>query len=391
MTIALNINLHLLPLPLCFFLSHSPRKTQMKRVTKNRSLASLKQRFQDGRSSSLRIAISSHLFHPSIGGIQTVSRLLAEEFVAAGHIVKVVTQTSEVSEELFPYEVIRCPDPLSLLNLVRWCDVLLHSNISLRTTWPLLFAPRPWIVVHHTLLTPSGEHPGIAARFKQALLHWANGISVSEAMAEQIESPSQVIPNPYSDDQFYEMPQIPRSRDLVFLGRLVSQKGVDLLLKALWILKKEGLTPCLTVIGSGEMREELKQLTDALGLAEQVSFESEKTGLELSQLLNAHRIMVIPSRPFESFGVVALEGIACGCVVVGADQGGLKEAIGPCGVTFQSESADALAMCLRDLLLYPIRIDSLRSGAAAHLAQHKRRAITAAYLKQITRLINVPV
>ncbi|MBC7881170.1 MAG: glycosyltransferase family 4 protein [Anaerolineae bacterium] len=67
-------------------------------------------------------------------------------------------------------------------------------------------------------------------------------------------------------------------------------KCVDLILKALWILKKDGLTPRLTVSGSGEMREELKRLTDSLGLAEQVSFESEKTGLELSQLLNAHLV-----------------------------------------------------------------------------------------------------
>ncbi len=363
----------------------------MKRVTEHRSLPGMKQPLHDGRNSPLRILISSHLFHPSIGGIQTVSRLLAEEFAAAGHIVKVVTQTAAVSEELFPYEVIRCANPLSLLNLVRWCDVLLHSNISLRTTWPLLFVHRPWIVVHHTLLTPRGERPGIAARFKQALLHRANGISVSEAMAKQIMAPSLVIPNPYSDEQFYEMPEVPRNRDLVFLGRLVSQKGVDLLLNALSILKKEGLTPRLTVIGSGEMHFELQKLTDSLGLAEQVSFVSEKTGLELAQLLNAHRIMVVPSRPFESFGVVALEGIACGCVVVGADQGGLKEAIGPCGVTFESESADSLAKCLADLLHNPIGMASFRAGAAAHLDQHKRGAISAAYLKQIARLMNVKV
>jgi glycogen synthase len=363
----------------------------MKRVTKLRLLIGTQQSLLGRSNSSLRIVISSHLFHPSIGGIQTVSRLLAEEFAASGHIVKVVTQTAAASQELFPFEVIRCPDPLSLLRLVRWCDVLLHSNISLRTTWPLLFVPKPWIVVHHTLLTPRGERPGVTAYIKRALLHRANGISVSEAMAKQIVVPSQVIPNPYSDDQFYEMPEIPRSQDLVFLGRLVSQKGVDLLLKALWLLKKDRLTPRLTVIGSGEMQSELQRLTYALDLADQVTFVSEKTGLELAQLLNAHRIIVIPSRPFESFGVVALEGIACGCVVVGADQGGLKEAIGPCGVIFESEKADSLAKCLSDLLHNPTRLASFRTKAEAHLAQHKRQRICAAYLKQIARILNVKV
>jgi glycogen synthase len=363
----------------------------MKRVTKLRLLPGTKPPLLGETNSPLRIAISSHLFHPSVGGIQTVSRLLAEEFAASGHIVKVVTQTAADSEELFPFEVIRRPDPLSLIRLVRWCDVLLHSNISLRTAWPLLLVPRHWIVVHHTLLTPRGEQPGLTAHIKQALLHRANGISVSEAMAKQIEAPSQVIPNPYNDEQFYEMPEIPRNQNLVFLGRLVSQKGVDLLLRALRLLKEEGLSPRLTVIGSGEMRWELQRLTGSLGLADQVTFVLEKTGLELAQLLNSHSILVIPSRPFESFGVVALEGIACGCVVIGADQGGLKEAIGPCGVTFESESAGSLAKCLSDLLHNPTKLASLRSGAQSHLAQHKRQHICAAYLKQIARIINVKV
>jgi glycogen synthase len=362
---------------------------QMKHASKPRLLTGTKQRWLDEKNSSLRIVISSHLFHPSVGGIQTVSRLLAEEFTASGHIVKVVTQTEETSQESYPFEVIRCPDPLALIKLVHWCDVLLHSNISLRTTWPLLFVPRHWIVVHHTLLTPRGERPGLSAYIKQTLLHRANGISVSEAMAKQIAAPSQVIPNPYSDDQFYEMPKISRSRDLVFLGRLVSQKGVDLLLKALWLLKEEGLTPQLTVIGSGGMYQELQRLTCSLGLVDQVTFEPEKTGLELAQLLNAHRIMVVPSRPFESFGVIALEGIACGCVVVGANQGGLKEAIGSCGVTFESENPDSLAKCLADLLRNPDKLSSLRLEAEAHLAQHKRQPICAAYLKQIARIIDV--
>ena len=62
----------------------------------------------------------------------------------------------------------------------------------------------------------------------------------------------------------------------------------------------------------------------ALGLERQVEFTGVLQGETLVRTLNAHRIMVVPSRTPEPFGVVALEGIACGCVVVGSEGGGLS-------------------------------------------------------------------
>lgn len=331
----------------------------------------------------MNILFCSHVFSPSVGGIETVSLILAEEFVKQGHSVKLVTQTPGEGLDNFPFDVIRHPNPIRSLQLTSWCDVLFHSNISLSTAWPLLFLSKPWVVAYHTWLCRADGRAHWQDVLKQFLTHVASCIAVSEAIAQRLPSPSVVINNPYRDDVFYKMPEVRRDRELVFLGRLVSQKGLDVLLAAMKLLKGIGLTPKLTVIGSGPESSHLQQLTERLSLPEQVSFVGEKTGPELAQLLNAHQIMVVPSRLFEAFGVVALEGIACGCVVLGSRVGGLEEAIGPCGLTYPDEDVQALAVQLAGLLSNPKQLSFYRSHGSAHLAQRTATEVAQAYLKVI--------
>src|SRR5262249_3490861 len=153
-------------------------------------------------------------------------------------------------------------------------------------------------------------------RLKRYLLRYAAvSISVSRAMAEDLGTPSVVILNAYRDHLFRTLPGVPRTRDLVFLGRLVSDKGVDLLLAALGRLAEDGLRPELTIVGDGPELPALYAQAQRLGLANQVEFTGTRTGDELVHLLNRHRIVVVPSRYNEPFGVAALEGTACGCVI----------------------------------------------------------------------------
>src|SRR5436305_516685 len=73
----------------------------------------------------------------------------------------------------------------------------------------------------------------------------------------------------------------------------------------------------------------------------------------------------------EGFGVVALEGIASGCVVLGADAGGLPEAIGPCGLTFERGSAGDLARKIEMVLGDAELRRTLQLTADKHLAKHQ--------------------
>jgi glycosyltransferase involved in cell wall biosynthesis len=329
----------------------------------------------------MKILLSSHFFHPSVGGIEEVSWLLAHEFIALGHDVKVVTRTAAEDGTRFPFEVIRRPSPPRLLRLTAWCDVFFQNNISLRTAWPLLVMSRPWVVAHHTWIARVDGAIGWRDRLKQFAARNAANISVSRAMSSHISAPATIIGNPYRDTLFQADPNAARDRELVFLGRLVWDKGVDLLFHALEKLGKHGLRPRLTVIGSGAEEGNLRRLSARLGLEAQVEFAGVVTGPQLVALLNRHRLIVVPSRWQEPFGLVALEGIACGCVPVVARCGGLPDAVGPCGMTFEHEDVEDLARAIGKLLDPRLDLSHFRSAAAEHLARHSARAVALHYLR----------
>lgn len=139
-------------------------------------------------------------------------------------------------------------------------------------------------------------------------------------------------------------------------------------------------TPRLTIAGDGPERANLEKQAAALNLQSQVEFVGAQTSGQLAKLLREHEILVVPSLWREPFGIVALEGIACGCVVVGSAEGGLTEAIGPCGVTFPNGDARALAKAIATLLADPTERDRLRQNAVAHLARFKPRHVAGLYL-----------
>jgi glycogen synthase len=99
------------------------------------------------------------------------------------------------------------------------------------------------------------------------------------------------------------------------------------------------------------------------------------------RILNQHRILVVPSRYNEPFGTAALEGIACGCVVVGTAGGGLKEAIGGCGRVVPNADPAALAEALASLLCDPTAAAELLRAAPGHLAAHTIECVAQRYLE----------
>jgi len=331
----------------------------------------------------MRILLSSYAFPPSVGGIEVVSALLANEFTRCGHEVRVVTATPAGSEgDRYGYEVIRRPGAAQLVGLVRWSELVFHNNISLRTGWPLLFVDRPWVVTHAGFI----EEPGWAGTLKRFALQFATSVAISPAIADGLERPSVLIPNPYDPLLFHD-PQLLRDRELVFVGRLVAGKGAHLLLEALAKLAGMGLTPRLTIVGGGPDEARLRGLAGELGLAERVTFAGVKHGRALVEEIGRHLIMVVPSLWNEPFGVVAVEGIACGCAVIGSTGGGLPYAIGPCGLTFPNGDVEALTVCLARLLSSPEEREELTRNAPAHLQKHTVENIAQRYLELFTQLL----
>ena len=329
----------------------------------------------------MKILVYCPVFHPSLGGLEINVAQLAAGFHDAGHEVVVVATTHNPGPEPFAFRVVRRPSRRELLRLVRWCDLFFQANVSLRGLWPLLLVRRPWVVSHQGWYHRPDGSLAPQDRLKRFLLRWGRSISDSQAVAGHLDTPSVVIPNAYRDDIFRQLPDVPRTEDLIFVGRLVSDKGVDVLLAALGLLDGRGLRPGLTIVGDGPERPALEAQVRSLGIESRVRFLGARHGEEIVRLLNAHRILVVPSRYDEPFGIVALEGIACGCLVIGSQGGGLKEAIGRCGLTFRNGDSGELADLLAANLAGPDRFRPSCEEVAGHLARHQGQAMVSAYLE----------
>ena len=339
-------------------------------------------------ASPSKILISSHAFAPSVGGIETVSELLAREFVRLCHAVTVVTQTADDQAAEPDYLIIRQPTVRQLFRAIKSCDVFWQNNLSLRTIWPALLLRKPIVITHQGSYCRQPDGFDIVQRIKHALVERTTSVAISRAVAACFRTNSTVIPNPYDARTFLQASLAQeRPFDLIFLGRLVTEKGIDLLLEALARLQERALFPGLTIVGPGPERFAMEELAAKLGLGDQVIFAGPKRDAALAHLLQQHKILVTPSRYDEPFGVVALEGIACGCVAVGSAGGGLPEAIGPCGLIFPNGDVDALARTLEKLLRAPAERRRLTAHAPAHLAKFQPALIAEAYLTLFRSLL----
>jgi glycosyltransferase involved in cell wall biosynthesis len=303
--------------------------------------------------------------------------------------VEIVTDVAADGEErTWPFAVHRTPGRGELRQIARRCDAFVQINISLKALcqWPLKC--KTFVAVHQGHYRPFGKpRPWRELVKLQIARHLAWNISVSKTVQDCIGCDGVVIPNCYDSKIFWNANPI-RTKNIAYVGRLVSEKGVPVLLDAIRRLHGRKLTPSVTIVGDGPDRLELERSVQANGLTTQVTFVGSKPPAEVAQILNEHEILVVPSQYNEPFGIVALEGAACGCVVVGTSGGGLPEAIGPCGETFPNGDATALANVLERLLKHPKRRQKYLDAAPAHLEKHRPELIAARYIEFFRQVLD---
>ncbi|MBR2393841.1 MAG: glycosyltransferase family 4 protein [Alphaproteobacteria bacterium] len=126
--------------------------------------------------------------------------------------------------------------------------------------------------------------------------------------------------------------------------RLVYDKGLDILIKAFAQVASKHPELKLLIAGEGEEEENLKNLTDKLGLSSAVEFLGTIPLEHLYAYMKGAVAHICPSRS-EGGGNVNIEASACGCIPIGANIGGISEYIkdNETGLLFESENADDLA------------------------------------------------
>jgi D-inositol-3-phosphate glycosyltransferase len=162
---------------------------------------------------------------------------------------------------------------------------------------------------------------------------------------------------PIPDDEAKEFIGIPPCEQvLLYVGRIEPLKGIDTLIEALALMQRAGLFVCLSVIGgdqenaNNEMAR-LQTLREQYGLKDLVAFLGKRDQDTLPYYYSAAEAVVVPSH-YESFGMVALEAMACGIPVVASQVGGLAFLVqdGITGFTVPVDEPEAMAERLTRLI-----------------------------------------
>ena len=311
-----------------------------------------------------------------------MTRLVAQALAQSGEAVTVITRSGGSKEPTASYRLLRRPAPAQLMREYRKTDVVVLQGLTLRLGWPLLFRRTAAMAVHH--IRPVETETRLGKCLRHRLARRVRHASVSQALARELPwTTDTVLPNPYESAVFQKDETIPRDRDLIFVGRLVAEKGVEVLLKALACLRQHRQLPTVAIVGEGPQKGKLQEIARATGVEACITFAGQVIGNDLARMLNRHRFLVLPSMHQESFGLVAIEAIACGCVAIGSHVGGIPEAIGPCGTTFRMGDPAALAATIQELLGCPEARARFQAQATGHLAKHQPRAVAADYLDQL--------
>jgi glycosyltransferase involved in cell wall biosynthesis len=162
---------------------------------------------------------------------------------------------------------------------------------------------------------------------------------------------------------------LPEEKIVMFVGRFVREKGIQVLLNAATaILAKEPTTKFM-IVGGGN-RERLEKFVDWAGLTGKVLFTGFLANRALHQLYRCADVAVFPSL-YEPFGIVALEGMAAGAPVVASDAGGLPEIVQHDATGTLSFAGDpaSLAWAVITVLRDPERAAKLNQNAQARLVK----------------------
>jgi glycogen synthase len=364
-----------------------------------------------------KVLIYSADFWPTTGGVQSVVMTLAGRFGAGtqfspGLECTVVTETPAAAalDSDLPFRVVRNPSLIDLLRLLRQCDVVHIAGPALRPL-AISFLLRKHVVVEHhgfQTLCPNGllfheptrtACPGhflagrhrecwkcnAGAGYRTSLRLWAltfirqwfcrfvaANITPTRWLGRLLRLPRTfVIYHGVTEHSYLSFPH-EKTPQFAFVGRLVSTKGVDLLLRASRELLNKELEFHLLIVGDGPERNTLERLCTELGLASTVGFVGEVPEQDMDALLSDVTAVVIPSLAGEVFGLVAAENMMRGRAAIVPDGGSLAEIAGQTGLTFASGDAKSLAACMEQLLRSPGIAIEMGERARNHSLKHLR-------------------
>jgi glycogen(starch) synthase len=365
----------------------------------------------------MKILLYSHFFAPSIGGVETIvlslARGLAELRSPSGgpeFDLLLVTQTpaENFDDCSLVFRTIRRPSLVQLWHLIRGSDVIHVAGPSLAPLFLSRLAGKPVVLEHHgyQAICPNGlllhepdksVCPGHfqAGRYAKCLRcnaqgaswlrswislllmfvrHWlarrvAANLAITQHSLRRHALPRSSVVYYGIEDSSVHSPQtgsdcaaLP-TLCFAFVGRFVQEKGIPVLLEAARILLAEGYTFEVRLIGDGPERSHIEEIIVRHNLSTCVHITGFLKGAALAEALRAVHVVVMPSVWEETAGLAAIEQMMRARLVIASAIGGLREVVGPGGLTFPAGDAPALADHMKAVLQNPTLLETLGQNA----------------------------
>lgn len=270
----------------------------------------------------MRLLLTTDYYWPHIGGTEVVVKQLAERLARRGHTVFVLTLNTQGGlrrEHLQGVTIFRVPaldltpllgkqlavplDPFRFAAILRICQpdlIHIHNQFFTSSLLTLHLGPagkRDIVALYETLVMPR-------------LLAAADRVTAVSPLVAQTWAGTRVVPNGVDLAVFRPSPHERQSFTVLFLGRLIPNKGPHRLLEAVPHLDA-GIT--VTFIGDGPLYQQLRQRARQLGVADRVTFAGARP--DPHRFLPTGSVLVRPSDT-EGLFLAVLEALACGLPVI---------------------------------------------------------------------------
>lgn len=370
----------------------------------------------------MKLLLYSHFFPPNVGGVETVvlnlARGLSERRDVNGAVefeVTLVTQTAggNNNDSSLPFRVVRRPGYAQLWRLIRSSDVVHIAGAALAPLFLACLARKPYVIEHHgyQATCPNGllfHHPTnavcpghfqagnylecmncnakiegslgalrlLASTFlrRAGARSAATNIAPSHHVANRQGLPRTAVifhgvADPFAGAEEKKEPPALENRTFAYVGRLVTEKGVSVLLEAARLLQAQGHAVKVLIIGDGPERPNLEKQITTSHHESCVRITGFLSGEALQRELRNLATIVIPTIMEETAGLAALEQMARGRTVIASSVGGLKEIVEGVGLTFPPADACALAEAMKRILDEPGLASSIGALARQRVLQ----------------------
>ncbi len=364
----------------------------------------------------MKIAMLSSFFYPHTGGTEKYVRDLSLELSKKGHEVTIISNNvprrkkAPKEEMIDGVKIIRLPAielipyfPVSLafnLKLIEGMDVV-HTHgpaFSFTRSIPKRFKA-PHIVTYHCDTIMFDKFMGLhVPKWFQAGYEFVMDLYIRKIIprADMIISttetyastspvlkdfPHKVVPIGIHTEKIDEMisklgltPDKKKDNQIIFLGRLAQNKGVDFLVKAMPKVLEKLPNTKLLICGEGEEKSHLERLIKKFGIESSIEWHGRLTFEQLVEYYYTSTVFVMSSiSRLEAFGIVQLEAMACSTAVVCTDIPGPNAVMDKdkSGLIARPRDPDSLAEAIIKVLSDPER--------AREMGRHGRRLVETKY------------